>query len=406
MTKWTGNRTKILILSQYFYPDFAVTGHILTELSEDLVSYGKSVKIITGFPNYAGSKHLKPPRKEKYRGIEIERVNYLRMSKDSTLGRLLGTSSFFLQALVHSLFQRNISTIFVVSNPPMLPLIGVILRKLRKWKFCFLMHDIYPDLGIKLGILEVTNLMSRILSKITITSLKKADKVIALGYDMRKILITKGANPRHTVVVPNWGDKKQISPGPRDNEFSQKHFLMDKFVLLYGGNLGLFHCLDYLILAAEKLQDFDDLLLLFVGEGAKKEELKKQAAERNLSNVKFLPYYPREKYNLVLDSAEILIVTLQREVEGISVPSKMYSYMASGKPVVGMISYKSDVGRLIEEADCGCRVDPGDVDGFCEKVQRLYNDEEERKRLGKNALKAFLTSYERKQVTRKFLDIL
>ena len=85
----------------------------------------------------------------------------------------------------------------------------------------------------------------------------------------------------------------------------------------------------------------------------------------------FLPYQPWDKFNLVLNSADILLVTLSKGVEGISVPSKMYSYMASGKPIAGMIGRDSDIGMLIEESDCGFRVDSGDVDGFC----KLREDE-------------------------------
>ena len=399
-------RMNILIISQYFYPDLAATGQVLTELAEDLQSYGRSIRVITGLPNYVLSDISKVPKNENYRGIKIKRLNYFRLSKDSNVGRLAGWFSFWISALINTVFIRDIHSVLIVSNPPILPLLGVLLKKLRKCQFCFLMHDIYPDIAIQINKLNQDSITAKIMNAVTTVALKKANRVIALGDDAKKRLISKGASPQDTVVITNWADKTKISQGPKKNDFARQYNLENKFVLLYSGNIGLYYNLEYLVAAAEKLQNLEKLILVFVGEGGKKAELMEIVSSKNLKNVKFIPYQPWDKYNLVLNSADILIVTLQEGIEGISVPSKMYSYMASGKPVAGMISYKSDVGRLIEEANCGFRVDPKDVDGFCKEIRRLYNDEKERTRLGKNALEAFLVSYERKQVTRKFLDIL
>ena len=396
----------ILIISQYFYPDLAATGQVLTELAEDLQSYSRFIRVITGVPNYARSNIAEAPKNENYRGIKIKRLNYFRLSKDSAVGRLAGWFSFLINALINTIFIRDIQSVLIVSNPPILPFLGVLLKRLRKCQFYFLVHDIYPDIAIQIGKLKQDSIMAKIMNAVTTVALKKADKVIALGNDAKKILISKGASPQNTVVISNWADKTKISPGPKKNDFACQYDIEGKFVLLYSGNIGLYYNLEYLVAAAEKLQNLEKLILVFVGEGGKKAELMEIVSSKNLQNVKFIPYQPWDKYNLVLNSADILIVTLQEGVEGISVPSKMYSYMASGKPVAGMISYKSDVGRLIEEANCGFRVDPKDVDGFCKEIRRLYNDEKERTRLGKNALEAFLASYERKQVTRKFWDIL
>ena len=397
----------ILIISQYFYPDLNSSGQVLTALAESLQSHGLSVKVITGLPNYAGSDVFpNVAKKENFRGIKIKRLNYLRFSKDSTIGRLAGWFSFWLTAFIHSIGIQNIDTVLIVTHPPILPFLGVILKLFRNSRFCFLMHDIYPDIAIQTGKSRKNGIMVRIMDYITTVSLKKADKVIALGNDMKERLVSKSTPLQNIVVIPNWADKAKISPGSKINDFAIEHDLVDKFVLLYSGNIGLYYNLEDLILAAEKLQDLENLILLFVGEGGKKSELIELASSKNLSNVKFLPYQPWDKYNQVLNSADVLVVTLQEGVEGITVPSKMYSYMASGKPIAGMISNRSDIGNLIEESDCGFRVNPGDIESFCKQIRKLYSDKEERERLGKNALDTFLTSYEKEQVIRQFLDIL
>lgn len=397
----------LLIISQYFYPDLNSSGNVLTELAEDLQSYNQSIKVITGLPNYAGKDVAHEVTKnENYRGIEIKRLNYLRLSKDSTFGRVAGWFSFWLIAFIHSIRLSNIDSVLIVTHPPILPFLGILLKRFCNCKFCFLMHDIYPDVAIQIGKSNKDSIIVRIMDYITKISLRKADRVISLGNDMKERLVNKGTPAKNIVIIPNWADKTKISPGKKTNDFAIEHDLVDKFVLLYSGNIGLYYNLEDLVFVAEKLQKLEDLVLLFVGEGGKKQELIELTEKKKLKNVKFLPYQPWDKYNLVLNSADILIVTLQKGIEGITVPSKTYSYMASGKTIAGMISDKSDIGNLIEKSNCGFRVDPGDIEKFCKEVRRLYSNKNERERLGRNALNTFLNFYERKKVTRHFLDIL
>jgi glycosyltransferase involved in cell wall biosynthesis len=397
----------ILILSQYFYPDLSSSGQVMTEIAEDLKLNGQSVRVITGLPNYTNSNHdINAQKREIFNGVHITRINYLKLSKNSTIGGLLGWFSFGFMAFIHALKTPNIDSVLIVTNPPILPFLGVFLKKVRGCRFCFLVHDIHPDVAVQIGKSKKDSIMVKIMSFITKTSLKGADRVIALGNDMRERIESKGVRPEKILIIPNWADKSKIFPDTKNNDFAVEHSLAGKFILLYSGNLGLYYNLEDLILVAEKLKDISDLLLLFVGEGGKKAKLIELLETMALKNVKFLPYQSWDRYNQVLNSADIHIVTLSPGMEGISVPSKMYSYMASGKPIAGMISKKSDVGVLIEESDCGFRVDPGDIDGFCENIRMLYDNESERLRLGKNALKEFLESYERKNITPRFLDAL
>jgi len=409
---------QIIIVSQYFYPDRASTGQVLMEVAEDLVSAGIGVKVITGLPNYSTESGEKVPLEEEYKGIGIRRLNYIRRSKDRKTGRIISYISFVRNVWKAIKKEEEYDAVLFVSNPPIVPLIGVRLKKRKKkFKFLYLVHDIYPDIAVELGVVGKWNPMTIVSNRITNRALAWADSVIALGDDMKKKLLEKKtASDERINVIPNWADPEKLYPSEvKENVF--RDVPEDHIKLLYTGNIGLYYNLEYLIQAARELQD-ENCSFIFVGEGGMKQRLLELAGKSGsshsqldtrrslLDNVYFYPYFPIEDYNRVLNSGDILIVTLKEGIEGISVPSKLYSYMAVGKPVLGMISDRSDVGLEIERSGLGLRADPGDLGDFVEKAKILIHNEAKRKEYGTNCLRVFKEKYARKIVTRKFIDLL
>lgn len=405
-----GNREGVLLASQYFHPDIGATGQVLTELAEDLVRYGKKVEVVTGQPGYALTNKGKVAHQETYRGIRIHRIPYIRATKDKAWGRMLRDCSFFLSLflnlLCRALFRRRCRTWLFVSNPPIAPFVGAILKKCARARFVYLLHDLYPDLAITVGYMKERSLTAKLLRRITSRSFRAADAIVCLGRDVRNRLITKySANPLKVKVIPNWADERKFqtaSPGQGPIEKT----MLRKFNLFYTGNIGLSHALEDVIEAAKMLQSRRDIQFVFIGEGGKKARLKELVKEKNIENVVFLSYQPLETYPAVLAQADALIVTLQAGMEGISVPSKTYAYMASGRPIIAMLPRESEIGRLTEREKCGLRVDPGDVNGFCSCVLELYGDEGKRHKLGMSARLTFERNYRRSLLTRKYLDVV
>jgi len=404
------NNFDLVIISQYFYPDIASTGLVLTELAEDLAKYGKKIKILTGQPSYYQTK-IKAPKQEDYKGFKIRRFNYLRLSKDNLITRLISQFSFIKIVLFYLLFSRiKFKNLLIVSNPPFLPLIGYLLKKIKKCNFIYLINDIYPDIAIKLGVLSEKSFAARLMAWINQKGLRSADFVIALGYDAKEILIQKGIEEQKIKVITNWADKDRIKWRkmiPKEkNRFIKKYNLENKFIILYTGNLGLTHNLEVIIEAAEKLKNYSEIQFIFVGSGGARKKLEDLVQKKNLKNVLFLPYQEEEIYSDVLSAGDLLLVTLAKGLAGLSVPSKTYIYLANGGPIAAMMDKESEIGQLIDQYHCGFRVNSNDVNGFVEKILEFYKDSDLREKCGQNARKIFEQQFERSLVTKKYLEVL
>jgi len=140
---------RVPILSQYFFPELISTGQLLTELAENLVEMGYSVCVVAGQPIYYESSRVPP--EIQHRGIKILRVGNTQFEKNSILGKILNSSTFFLGAVRKSLALHRNTVVLVVTNPPFLPLLPYLLNLFRKQKYVCLIHDVYPDFAVRLG---------------------------------------------------------------------------------------------------------------------------------------------------------------------------------------------------------------------------------------------------------------
>jgi glycosyltransferase involved in cell wall biosynthesis len=395
----------VLILSQFFHPDVAATGQVLTQLAEDLTKHGIGIKVITGQPTQNVETKGEILRRETYCGIDIWRVNYLRLNKQKRLGRIIGYLSFFLAVIWKIPSVGKFDDVLIVSNPPILPLVGHCLKKIKKIQFTYLLHDLYPDVAILMGATLKNSLFSRIMNWVQGKVFLSTDNIVVLGRDAKLLLEEKGVSPEKIKVITNWADKEIIDRRTGIDLVETLGF-KNRFVIMYTGNLGLFYDFHTIIHVMEKLKDIQNLLLVFIGEGGNKEPMQQLVKEKGLNNIKFFPFQPKENYGDLLNVADILLVTLAKGLEGISVPSKTYGYLAAGKPILAVVPKESEIGLLVVEDSCGLRVDPKNIDELEDAIRRLYFDKDLQERLGKLAKQTFDERFQRHIVTRRFLDVL
>ncbi|RAK20390.1 glycosyltransferase involved in cell wall biosynthesis [Anoxybacillus vitaminiphilus] len=395
----------LLILTEFYYPDIASTGKLLTQLAEDLASLGLSVDVLTGMPSYHQKQKSRNDieKKSVYNDVYIERIPSLKLDKKNKIGRLLNYFSFTLSVLLRFYKLKNYKNVLVVSNPPLLPIAGYVSSKLYKNNFCYLIHDLYPDIAISLKVIKPNSIMAKTMDFLNDKFFRYAKRVIVLGEDMKQYLKdNKDVDEFKIEVIPNWADKNVIKVYPKQNHYSEKYGLDNKFVVLYSGNIGLFQNLEMIIETAKLLEGYKDIVFLFVGEGGKKEKLINMVKEYNLQNVKFWSYQSEQDYPYLLSSADCHIVTLEEEAEGLGVPSKTYSYLASGRPIIAIMSNKTDVGLLVEQQQIGFRVDQNNINHLRESILALYSSEKLKFEMGKKARIIFEKNYERKICTQKY----
>ena len=284
----------------------------------------------------------------------------------------------------------------------------MLLKIIRNQKYIYLIHDIYPDLAIKLGYIKQNSIITIIWKKFNSKILGKANKIIVLGKYMAERLKNEGfCSSKKIKIIDNWADDKFILPIKKEkNWFVKKYNLENKIVLLYSGNIGLYQDLTTIIDAANILKEYKRLLFLFIGNGGGLIKLKNKAKENNLYNVKFLPFQPKEFLPYSLSSSDISIVALEKGIEGIGVPSKTYGILASGRAILGLVGENCEVADIIKRANCGFRVDQGDVNDLVEKIKYVYNRPEIVKIMGENSRKYFESHFTRALMTKKYFEIL
>lgn len=240
----------------------------------------------------------------------------------------------------------------------------------------------YHFLSEKLGLLG--RIIGRHYLRLQASLLRSSDAIIAISDKFLQPLEEWGVDPHKIRVVPNWATLSEISPVAKDNDWARRHGLHDKFVALYTGTLGLKHD-PALLLQLAQASAQSGLKVVVVSEGAGPNWLARRKVGLGVDNLTILPFQPMELYPEVLGAGDILLAMIGREAAGFSVPSKILSYLAAGKPVVASIAADNDATATIREARAGIVVEPGDVAGFCDAVRRLAADPEECRRLSRNA---------------------
>jgi colanic acid biosynthesis glycosyl transferase WcaI len=262
--------------------------------------------------------------------------------------------------------------------------------------FVFWLQDVYSQaihhyLSAKLGLLG--RVIGRYYMRLEGLLLRSSDGVIAISNKFIEPLDRWGVDRRKLRVIPNWAPLSEICPVGKDNAWARRHALQDKLVALYTGTLGLKHDPALLLDLARAGRPLG-IHVVVVSEGAGVDWLaeKKQALE--LGNLMLLPFQPMELYSEVLGAGDILLAMIGKEAAAFSVPSKVLSYLAAGKPVVASIDGANDAANMIRTAQAGFVVAPGDSRAFCAKVFALAGDLDLRRALGRNARVFAETNFE------------
>ena len=202
--------------------------------------------------------------------------------------------------------------------------------------------------------------------------LQRADRIVSIGETMSTRLVPKGARWDRIVVIPNWVDPDEITPQPRDNAWAREHDLVGRFVVMHSGNVGHAQDLETLVRAAVLLRDLDRLEIVVVGFGARHAAVAELANHLGATNVRFLPYQPREVLSESLGSADVHYLGLAEGLAGYVVPSRINGILAAGRPVIVSADVESESAQLVEAAGCGIAVAPGDPVALAEAIRRAY----------------------------------
>ena len=372
---------RLLFINRFFHPDQSATAQMLTDLAEGLAVSGTAVTVLTGRLGYLGGETA-VPCEEQYKGVTVRRVWSTRFGRQSALGRLFDYLSFYLASVWAAVQTRDVDCVVVLSDPPILSVQAVLLGRLKGWKTVCWLQDVFPEIAVRAGTLR-EGLRARLLRWAANWSLRSSDRVIVVGRCMERCLLAFGLQRDRVVLIPNWADGDHLTPvAPEDNWFRKQHGLEGQIVVMYSGNLGVVHETEALIPLIRYLRGMREVCFLFVGEGQGKTRLQNWASQEKLESVRFLGYQNKEHLRYSLSAGDIHLVTLRSEMEGLSVPSKVYGIMAVGRPVVFIGPDGSEVASLIRESGCGEVFFPKESEKAALAILHLAQDYRRREYLG------------------------
>lgn len=385
-----------VLVTEYFYPDTASTGQLMTDLAEGLQERGLDMTVYTGQPNYHSGDNKKQPRLSIYNNVMVKRIRAPQLRQSSLPKRLFNWGIFTVWMFFAMLFSRpeKEREVIFVSNPPFLPVAMWLACRIRGWDYTYIVYDLYPDQPVELDYIKEGGMIHRVWGFLNKRAFLAAVHVVALGPVMKE-RISRNAGPffdsSKVEIIHNWEDEEFIQPREKsENWFSKEHDLVDPFTVLYSGNIGDFHDLETLVQAAAEFED-EEVQFLIIGEGDNKERIVSLAEELGLrgDTVRFLPYQPWDDLPYSLTSADASVVTVKEGFEGICVSSKLYTAMAAGEPVLTIAQPDDDESRIVDQFDAGIHVAQGDVAGIVDPIEKWQQNPTLAEKQGENARRAF-----------------
>ncbi|MCL4752363.1 MAG: glycosyltransferase family 4 protein [Myxococcales bacterium] len=360
---------RVLAINQFYPPDHAATSQLLGELCEDLVRAGDKVTVVASQGTYLGTERL--PAREERAGVHVVRPWATSLGKATKLHRMSDYLSFWATGILAVARAQRPEVILTLTTPPMIAAGAVSVGALRGVPVVCWVQDVYPEVAAAFGVLPETARAYRALHALAAATHQGTTRVVALSDGMAERLVGQRAPRERLRVVQNWADGRMIRPIPHsENPFRAEHGLLERFVLMYSGNIGEGHDVATFVDAARRLrQQRPEVLLLFVGEGSRKKEAERLA--RGMDNVRFLPYQPKERLAESLSAADLHLISLRAELDGLLVPSKLYGALASGRPLCYVGPPGCEVARVIRGGELGWEGRPGDAQGLADAVLRL-----------------------------------
>jgi len=342
--------------------------------------------------------------RDAHQGVTVYRARGTTFAKDRFIGRATNYMTYFLTACYAGLRLEKPDVLVAQTDPPIIGLAAWLAGRRFGVPFVMAFKDLFPEVTVLVKDFQ-SDTVNALLQRINRFLTRRAARNLALGEMMRRRLIEdKGAPADRTEIIPDWADTGAISPGPKRNPFSEANGIADAFVVMYSGNIGLSQGLESVVDAAELLADVPDIRVVLVGEGANKAALQARVASRQLSNVTFLPFVPKEGLRDAFASADVFVVPLQRGMAGYIVPSKLYGILAAGRPYVAAVEEDCEVAMITRTRACGLVAEPGNAADLARQILVFYRDRELAARCGANARTAGL-AYDRKTQVERYMKV-
>ena len=397
----------LLLLSQVYPPDPAAVGQHLHDAAREMVRRGWEVRVLTSARGY-GDPSARYPARELLDGVDVRRLGWGSFGKKSLRARTAGGLFFLARVFLRGLFAPRPARVLVSTSPPMAPLAGWWLARLRRAPHAVWLMDLNPDQAIVTGAVRPRALSARVLECANRAAARNAQAVVALDPFMAERVRGRWQLDGNLAVLPPWAHEEHVAPVPHaENPFRTRHSLQGKRVVMYSGNLSPVHPVDTILQAARELREDPRLVFVFIGEGGQRAAVEEAARRDRLERVLLLPYQPLPELRYSLSAADVHLVSMGTNMVGIVHPCKVYGAMAAARPVLYLGPRRSHVGELVERFDLGWQVEHGDVAGAVAALREIAAaPDDELQARGTRARAALDAELSQQRLLASFCDVL
>jgi colanic acid biosynthesis glycosyl transferase WcaI len=399
---------RILLVTQHFPPERGAVRR-LYDFARLFHNGGHDVTVLTAMPNYPdGVVPLKYRGKFHFRefvdGLDIRRSYVLPASNAEPKKRMLGFLTFMGSSIINSFRIKGKFDLVLASSPPVTSaVIGYLLSRLRKSKLVLEIRDLQPESGEQFGNLK-KSLFTRSIRRIMRFLYRKADHVVCVTEGIEKWMLDNGIPSEQLTTIKSGVGFDFINS--HSNGIRKKYGWEDKFLILFSGTLGWVRPLESIIESARILAGENHFHFVFIGDGQKKKSLEMLARKYNLDNISFIGLQPLEEIPFFLKAGDVLVECLKEvPVARVALPTKIFEYMAAGRPII-FGSSDGETSRLLTEAGGVLHYSPRRPEQLADTIRALYNNEIDGVELGQKYHEHVAQFHTREQWAKRYLRLL
>ena len=382
---------RLLYFVQYFPPEKASGLSIVLDMLEGFAEHGWKVDVYIPTPTRGVSDDVR----NEYAKKRIERrfdgkltIHRMHLYREGTrmLQRTIRYCIFSMQCLLRGLLVPA-DAIFTGGGPPTQGIVAGLIYKWTKKRVIYNPQDLFPDSLVISGAASEMSKIVRIGRAMERFSYDNADVIITITEDMADNIRSKTKNPDKVCVIRNWVDTDKIHPVIRkENElFDELALPRDKFYVTYAGNIGMMQGIETIIFAAEQLQEMSNIQFVLFGNGSEEANIRCMIEEKQLLNIQLFPFQSAERVSEVYSLGDVSIVSCKPGTGSVGMPSKTWTIMATGTPIIASFDLGGEMERTIHEANCGFCVEAGNARKLADAILELYYNSEQSVKMGMNA---------------------
>lgn len=407
---------KILSLSGYFYPEIVSSSYLRDNTNEALIESGFDLVVYTPIPTRGVTKEIRKKYKHiKYESLynghlTVHRYNLIRECNNPIQRAFRYTISCIKQFNrgVFARDARKCDVMLISSTPPILGATAAIIKILHRIPMIYNLQDVFSDSIVSTEITAKGSIFWRIACCIENFTYRQADKIIVISEDMKFNIMSKGVPEGKIEVINNWVDTKTIVPVNKDDNvlFDELGLSRDKFYIVYAGNFGKAQNIDVILRAALKLQHFDQILFLLFGTGGMKSNYENMVLDMGLTNVRFFPLLPYKKTSFVYSLGNVGIVSCKKGLGRSAMPSKTWSIMATGRPIIANYDTDTELERIILQNRVGQFSDADNDEELAKMIRIMYEHPNMCEEYGNNARNFVITHLTKEVGVAKIINVI